>query len=140
MTVYIILHISFYYFILFYVAKFCAGFADRGSQCIFRITRENAQRYLSLRAPLKKNQIANRGLKSRWIIDRLRHHIAWRGPEGYNKEPWHKRSSQNDQRQGKKEDSNSSKAKLSQLELKSHYQIFFLFFIFGGAPKSNTKL
>ena len=66
---------------------------------------------------------------------KLRRHTAWRGPEGYNKEPWHKRSSQNDQRQGKKEDSNSSKAKpFTIIELKislPFYFYIFLFFILG---------
>ena len=64
----------------------------------------------------------------------LRRHNASAGAEWYNKGSWHERTSQNNQRQGKKEDSNSSKAKpFIIIELKSHHHFNFLFLYFGAA-------
>ena len=51
--------------------------------------------------------VTKRSMSSSFCF-KLRRNKAYTGAEGYDKGSWHERTNQNDQRQGKKEDSNSS--------------------------------
>ena len=48
---------------------------------------------------------------------KLRRHKARIGAKGYDKESWHERTGRNDQRQGKNDHCNSSKAKTLQMKV-----------------------